>query len=154
MADFVPAYAEECDPNNPRQFAAWALSLWPQIEKSQPYPPAPRAMLPFHSEHLWKLGFRFHPELAELVKVPGKDGWPVFVTPEEAEVLNADEPTSDQVQAEAMHLLDQIQPGLAAEIDGMTPEQKAKKAEELQSTLASSLEAIKKLQEHLGASWE
>lgn len=155
MAEFVPAFAHEADFDNPRQFAAWAIGQWPKVEKSQPYPPAPRAMLPYHSEFLWKLGFRFHPEKAELVKVMGKDGWPIFVSPEEADKLKAEEMTPDQVQAEAYHLLDQIQPGLAAELDSLTPEQKAAKAKELEANLASSLEVLKQLQEHLGgASWE
>lgn len=60
----------KADMNDPREHAVWALSPVPIDENGTPLV-LPLMALQFISEHLWRCGFRHHPELQEVVASEG-----------------------------------------------------------------------------------
>lgn len=145
----IPVFAEDANLDDPREHLAWLFGQWPKVEESQPYPPAPRPMLPFHSEWAYRMGLRFHPELAEIVKVPGPDGFPVFVSREEADTLRAQAAEVD-VEAEVNSMLQQVDPALAASLQNLSEEERQIKLQEQREELARTVETLTKIQEALG----
>lgn len=59
----------EVNPDNPREHAAWALVGLPGANTLAPLV-LPVEIMEKWSEHLYKCGFRHHPELQEIVYVP------------------------------------------------------------------------------------
>lgn len=63
----MPAISQaKADMQDPREHAVWALSPVPIDEGGTPLV-LPLMSLQFISEHLWRCGFRHHPELQEIV---------------------------------------------------------------------------------------
>lgn len=61
----IPIDQRKADMSDPKQHAAWALSSFPVMEDGTPMV-LPVISLPLVSEHLWRCGFRHHPELQEI----------------------------------------------------------------------------------------
>ncbi|WP_018119423.1 phage gene 29 protein family protein [Corynebacterium mastitidis] len=63
----MPAISQaKANMEDPREHAVWALSPVPIDENGTPLV-LPLMALQFISEHLWRCGFRHHPELQEIV---------------------------------------------------------------------------------------
>ena len=135
----VPQYASEADPDNPRECLAWLLTQWPRIEgsKTQPYPPPPRPLIPEYSRIAYELGFRYHPELATLKKVPGKDGKPVFISVDEPDPIVED--AGDSTADTALQMLAALSPEAAQRIAAMSD---AERREVLGSQYENYVEAV------------
>lgn len=61
----IPVDQRKADMSDPQQFAAWALSSFPVRDDGTPLI-LPVVSLPLVSEHLYRCGFRHHPELQEI----------------------------------------------------------------------------------------
>ena len=58
-----------CNPDNPKEHAIWALIALPGASDTAPLV-LPVEVMAKWSEHLYKAGFRHHPELQEIFYVP------------------------------------------------------------------------------------
>ncbi|AXQ64401.1 minor tail protein [Gordonia phage Neville] len=133
------------DWEDPRQHLAPFLSAWPAFGKMQAMP-TPLALVPHQAEHLYRMGIRFHPELAEVVKVQDAEGVTHWVTPEEVEEMREAGKLSS---SDALDLLAKINPDKAAEIASMSDEERAAQFEESAPELADALRELTKLRQAL-----
>lgn len=69
---------DNCDPNNPYEFAIWALVGLPN-QNGAPLP-LPVKILRFISRRLWDAGFRYHPELRTIKYRKPRVGEPNWLT--------------------------------------------------------------------------
>lgn len=143
----VPRFVEDADLEDPQQHLSWVFADWPKVGKSQPYPSAPKPLLPHHSELAYKLGLRYHPELAELVKTVDKDGQIVFVSPAEADELRSARPAPE---VEVKDLLAKVNPDLASSLGGLSEPERAEKLSEFEDRLKDSLDTLAKVRDMLG----
>lgn len=146
MDDQARQFVEDVtDWDDPRQHLAPFLSAWPAFGKMQAMP-TPLALVPFQSDLLYRMGVRFHPELAEVVKVQDSEGVTQWVSPEEAEQMReAGKLSSD----EALDLLAKISPERAEAIKQMSDEERAAQFEESAPDLAEALKELTKLRQAL-----
>ncbi len=140
----VPEYAAEADLKNPLEHIAWALSSWPGVEDSQPYPPAPRPLLPFHSKHLYDLGFRYHPKKATIRKVVGPKGVPIFVGVDDPDPV-VDAEVAAQMPQDVMGLLAEVDPNLAANIGSMSEDERKQALRDQRQAFEDAVEVLRKL---------
>lgn len=64
----IPIDQRKADMSAPGEHFAWALSSFPVMGDGTPMV-LPVVSLPIVSEHLWRCGFRHHPELQEIRQV-------------------------------------------------------------------------------------
>ncbi|AYR03177.1 hypothetical protein SEA_OCTOBIEN14_29 [Gordonia phage Octobien14] len=139
--------SEVTDWDDPTQHLAPFLYEWPAFGKMQAMP-APTALVPYQAELLYKMGVRFHPELAEVVKVSDADGVSQWVSKAEAEALA--EAESERLGSdEALGLLAKISPDRAAEIESMSDEERAAQADAMAPDLAEALNELARLRKAL-----
>jgi hypothetical protein len=143
----VPRFARDADLDDPQQHLGWLFADWPKVGKSQPYPSAPKPLLPHHSEWAYRLGFRFHPELAELVKTVDGDGQIVFASVDEAAELDA---ARMSPEVEVRDLLAQVNPELASTVDGLSDGERADMLAEFEARLRESLDTLAQVRDMLG----
>lgn len=137
-----PVYMKDANLDDPQQFAAWALSNWPGVEKSQPYPAAPAPLLPYHSQLLWDLGFRCHPELAVIKKVPGPKHLPVFIGVDEPDP----EPEDTQAEeADLKALLNRVDPDLVRNLASLSPEERENELISRKAAFDEAIEVLRKI---------
>ncbi|UDL15262.1 hypothetical protein SEA_KUDEFRE_28 [Gordonia phage Kudefre] len=140
--------SEVTDWDDPTQHLAPFLYEWPAFGKMQAMP-APTALVPYQAELLYKMGVRFHPELAEVVKVSDADGVSQWVSKAEAEEMaNA---SSALGSDEALGLLAKISPERAAEIEAMSDSEREARVEAMTPDLAESLNELARLRKALEA---
>jgi len=140
MLNLTPVTFESANMDNPREFAAWAVTYCPDPRggaKGQmvPLPGVP----PELSEQLWNLGFRHHADLMTHYPITGDQpgmGWlnPVkFVPKADYETYWAERATSTKpngatagnAESALRQMLSTLDPALAKRIDEMTDEEKA-----------------------------
>ena len=137
-----PRFVEDADLGVEWESVAWALSDWPGVEKSQPYPAAPTPLLPYHAQMLVDLGFRYHPELAVLRKVPGEGGRAVFIgVGDEPPVVESAGVVPDDV----MSMLMRVDPDMADRIACMSPGERAAEAEAKKAEFEAAVAMLSKL---------
>lgn len=143
----MPNFVSEADMDDPREHCAWAISFWPGVGKSQPYPAAPRPLLPHHSELLYDLGFRYHPELATRKKVVDEKGTIQFIPVDEPDPVA---PVVEESSTEALALLGQIDQELAARVATMDESERELLMAEYKGSFGEALTALQKLRDGFG----
>lgn len=88
---------DNCDVNNPEEFALWALVGLPG-QKGAPLP-MPEAGLRLVSRRLWQLGFRYHPDKRELKYRKPRSSDPNWLT-SPGTWVDINEPDEDDPSAE------------------------------------------------------
>lgn len=162
----VPTTYENADMSDPKQFAAWAVSWFPDPRKGAAGTLVPMPMAadtaPVFSEQLHELGFRHHPELMTKFPIPGSNpgmGWynaPQFVGEREYNAYRATHSaptpsaTADATAENALQqMLSAMNPELAERISAMTPEEKAAALPEAERAAAPAIERLAKLNDLL-----
>ncbi|QDH92818.1 minor tail protein [Gordonia phage Bakery] len=98
---------DNCDPDDPDQFAVWALVGLPG-QNGAPLP-LPVTILRLVSRRLWNLGFRYHPELRTLkYRKPQTDNPNWLISPGEWVSMDAPDDPADELSPEARELLDLV----------------------------------------------
>jgi hypothetical protein len=141
LNSLTPVTFETADMDSPREFAAWAVTCFPDPREGAkgqlvPLPGAP----PELSEQLWKLGFRHHADLMTDYPITGNQpgmGWMnevKFVKKSDYETYWTERATpaagtgdtKDSKAGDALRqMLSTLDPALAKRIDEMTDEEKA-----------------------------
>ncbi|QOC56034.1 hypothetical protein SEA_CLOWN_36 [Gordonia phage Clown] len=106
----VPEFptVDNCDPNDPEQFAVWALVGLPG-QNGAPLP-LPVTILRLVSRRLWDLGFRYHPELRTLkYRKPTTDNPNWLTSPGEWVPIDAEDEPDDGLSPRAQALLEELQ---------------------------------------------
>lgn len=132
---------EVTDWDDPKQHLAPFISEWPAFGKMQPMP-SPLALVPHQAEHLYRMGVRFHPELAEVVKVQDAEGVTHFVSPEKAEEMRAAQQIAPD---EALDLLAKIDPERAERYAGMSEDERLAEVSKTAPEIAEAMKELAKL---------
>ena len=121
----IPINQDQCDPNDPQQFAIWALRRLP----------AP--IRPMTSQDLFDAGFRHHPEL-QTVR---------YETDPSLTLLGAHAPAQAMPfkREDAKRLLETVDPAMAAEVEAAEQDDSIKA-----KLMRRQAEGLKKLQQELG----
>ncbi|GAA4399639.1 phage gene 29 protein family protein [Tsukamurella soli] len=127
----ISPYALQEDIENPKRFMAWYLAAIPPPPNSKiPFPiPIPVQLLEWASELAWKAGFRYHPDLATVWKIPLKQRLGIqdpgrWVERDEYEKFLESQDTpqlSEEFEEEALELLKDLKPELYQAIRNATP---------------------------------
>lgn len=144
----VVEYAGDADLDNPYEHCAHGISEWPAYGDMQPMPVV-RPLVPFQSNTMFQLGFRYHPELATLFKIPDplNPGVSKFVSREEYEELLAaggGKVEEGAANAKAFELLAKLDPELAESLASMS---EADRAAERDKRAADAKDALRVLAE-------
>lgn len=173
----LPPDFENHDPNDPRQFAAWALTHFPDtreaVVKAAPQGrmpmvgvPKPGVTAPAHSDLLWQLGYRHHPDLMTLYPLPGEPSgiggsWadaPRYVPKAEYDAYwaarDGQRPSMDEhVDAAAANalrrILGEIAPDALERIDSMTAEQRAAALPDAEAQAVPAFERLQQLRDRM-----
>lgn len=143
----VPNFVSDANLDDPKQHCAWAICYWPGVGKSQPYPAAPRPLIPHHSELLYDLGFRYHPELATKKKVVTEKGDVAFISVDEPDPVA---PDVVDASTEALALLGQIDPELATRVATMDESERAAAIEAHKGEFGAAMESLQKIRDGFG----
>lgn len=140
---------------DPRQHFAWALGSFPGPNKAMGDIPLHPMVRPELSQRLWNFGFRWHGEYQTAWVIPGdhpEAGYlnvPKIVDRQaydEYRAAHADpEADAEKWRTAAELMLASVDPGLAARIKTMTPEEKAAALEEKRSQLPAAFARLEKL---------
>ncbi|QAX92849.1 minor tail protein [Gordonia phage Mutzi] len=111
---------DNCDPDDPDQFAVWAFVGLPGMRGAPLGPPV--TWLRMLSRRLWDLGFRYHPELRTLKYRKPHTGDPNFLkSAGEWVPIDAPDDPADELSPEARELLDLVARQKAAREQAKTP---------------------------------
>lgn len=136
----MPKRQADSDMNNPQEFAAWAFAAGVPNPRGkhlgfQTLIPAP--CFPLLSEMLWNFGFRHHPEL-QTEWIPEYRGADRNFVP-----LGVTDVEPAQVMDQAMQMVVDQFPDVAARIASMTPENRDEVVAAQARDLLASLEKLK-----------
>lgn len=149
--EFIPQFPDEVtDFTDPRQALAWALAEWPAFGKQQPMP-TNLILTPFQSEHLSKLGIRFHEDLAVLWKVRDpKTGLAVFVDADELAEMEPAEPVKKKSGADSVsEMLERVMDEVAGNVSDLSDEERAAKAAEFAPVFEESMKTLARIKAEL-----
>lgn len=145
MGEFVPRLFEDADMEDPRQHCAPGIADWQAVEKMAPMP-SPLPLVPYHSEQLYKLGYRHHPELQVLFKVLDERKRPRFVDRAEFDALQA----VKSPQADPMLMLKQFNPDLAKSLDGLSDSERVERMQAMEGSAREAVDMLMKIREMIG----
>lgn len=128
------------------QQLCWALTQWPGIGKQLPMP-TNRAMAPYQSDILYRLGLRYHPDLATLFKIPDPDpdaprDAGIFVDRAAYDEWLGSGSAEEQVPAQARQIIDllrHIDPARAETVERMAKVEAVEGTEEAKQRALDSL---------------
>lgn len=125
------------------------IAHWRPVEQMMPMPSAPKPLLMHHARQLHEMGLRFHPELAVLHKVKNrKTGQPDFLSGDqksEAEAMN-----EEQAQQEARDLLEQFNPELLRDLQGLSEDEKRERLDSMHGDAVQAMAQMVQLREQFG----